>query len=93
MVAPHWQVDWLLASRALDAFSACLADSGGAGGDASEGVARALRRTNVFPLLGQLWGQADALLRRSVATTVAAMSVPGVSVFSGCAKVHRDPSD
>ncbi len=44
-----------------------------------QGVAAALRRTNVFPLLDQLWAarDADALLRRSVATTVAAMSVPG----------------
>ena len=45
----------------------------------AQGVAAALQRTNVFPLLDQLWAarDADALLRRSVATTVAAMSVPG----------------
>ncbi len=33
-----WQDDRLLASRALDAFSACLADSSGAGGDAQRQV-------------------------------------------------------
>jgi len=69
--------DWLLASRALDAFSVCLLDSGAGRGGGGEEVATALRLTNVFPLLRQLWEQPDELLRRSVATTVAAMSEPG----------------
>ena len=69
--------DWLLASRALDAFSVCLRDSGAGRSGGGEEVATALRLTNVFPLLRQLWEQPDELLRRSVATTVAAMSEPG----------------